>query len=184
MFSARNVRVPVLLALLPLLLAGASLEAQDPPPAQEWKIFQEFGFLNGSWAGPAESGGRVGGRVVSFTSSVGGAQLSYRATTFYPAKDALPESSTEEVAYIVYDGGRGKYVALVVFSTKVWGIYEADVRPDGIVFTAKEMANLEAGIRSRWTFTRKADGTIGELLEVAPAGKEFAPYVSAVLSRK
>ncbi|HPA50166.1 MAG TPA: hypothetical protein PLP50_01080 [Thermoanaerobaculia bacterium] len=184
MFSARNVRVPVLLALLPLLLAGASLEAQDPPPAQEWKIFQEFGFLNGSWAGPAESGGRVGGRVVSFTSSVGGAQLSYRATTFYPAKDALPESSTEEVAYIVYDGGKGKYVALVVFSTKVWGIYEADVRPDGIVFTAKEMANLEAGIRSRWTFTRRADGTIGELLEVAPAGKEFAPYVSAVLSRK
>lgn len=184
MFSARNVRIPVLLALLPLLLAGASLEAQDPPPAQEWKIFQEFGFLNGSWAGPAESGGRVGGRVVSFTSSVGGAQLSYRATTFYPAKDALPESSTEEVAYIVYDGGKGKYVALVVFSTKVWGIYEADVRPDGIVFTSREMANLEAGIRSRWTFTRRADGTIGELLEVAPAGKEFAPYVSAALSRK
>lgn len=184
MFSARNVRVPVLLALLPLLLAGASLEAQDPPPVQEWKVFQEFGFLNGSWAGPAESGGRVGGRVVSFTSSVGGAQLSYRATTFYPAKDALPESSTEEVAYIVYDGGKGKYVALVVFSTKVWGIYEADVRPDGIVFTSREMANLEAGIRSRWTFTRRADGTIGELLEVAPAGKEFAPYVSAALSRK
>ena len=184
MVSARKVRIPVLVALLPLLLAAPSVEAQDPPPATDWKVFQEFGFLNGSWSGPAESSGRVGGRVVSFTSSVGGAQLSYRATTFYPAKDALPESSTEEVAYIVYDGGRGKYVALVVFSTKVWGIYEADVRPDGIVFTSREMANLEAGIRSRWTFTRRADGTIGELLEVAPAGKEFAPYVSAALSRK
>ena len=184
MVSARNVRIPVLLALLPLLLAGAGLEAQDPPPAQEWKVFQEFGFLNGSWAGPAESGGRVGGRVVSFTSSVGGAQLSYRATTFYPAKESLPESSTEEVAHIVYDGAKGKYVALLVFSTKVWGIYEAEVRPDGIVFTSREMANLEAGLRSRWTFTRKADGSIAELLEVAPAGRDFAPYVSATLSRK
>ena len=93
------------LALLPLLLVATSVGAQDPPPPTDWKVFQEFGFLNGSWSGPAESGGRVGGRVVSFTSAVGGAQLSYRATTFYPAKDALPESSTEEVAYIVYDGG-------------------------------------------------------------------------------
>ena len=184
MVSARRMRVPGLLALLPLLFAGPGLEAQDPPPAQEWKVFQEFGFLNGSWSGPAESGGRVGGRVVSFTSAVGGAQLSYRATTFYPAKDALPESSTEEVAYIVYDGAKGKYVALLVFSTKVWGIYEAEVRPDGIVFTSREMANLEAGLRSRWTFTRKADGSIAELLEVAPAGRDFAPYVSATLSRK
>ena len=184
MVSARRMRVPGLLALLPLLFAGPGLEAQDPPPAQEWKVFQEFGFLNGSWAGPAESGGRIGGRVVSFTSSVGGAQLSYRATTFYPAKESLPESSTEEVAHIVYDGAKGKYVALLVFSTKVWGLYEAEIRPDGITFTSKEMANLEAGIRSRWTFTRKADGSIGELLEVAPPGKDFAPYVSATLSRK
>ncbi|MBP7678638.1 MAG: hypothetical protein KBB14_20200, partial [Thermoanaerobaculia bacterium] len=93
-------------------------------------------------------------------------------------------SSTEEVAYIVYDGAMGKYVALLGFSTKVWGIYEAEVRPDGIVFTSREMANLEAGLRSRWTFTRKADGSIAELLEVAPAGRDFAPYVSATLSRK
>lgn len=184
MVSARKVRVPGLLALLPLLLAGLRLDAQEQTPAQEWKVFQEFGFLNGSWAGPAESGGRIGGRVVSFTSSVGGAQLSYRATTFYPAKESLPESSTEEVAHIVYDGAKGKYVALLVFSTKVWGIYEAEIRPDGITLTSKEMANLEAGLRSRWTFTRKADGSIGELLEVAPPGKDFAPYVSATLSRK
>ena len=184
MVSARKVRIPVLFALLTLLLVAPSVGAQDQPAATDWKVFQEFGFLNGSWSGPAESGGRVGGRVVSFTSAVGGAQLSYRATTYYPAKEALPESSTEEVAHIVYDGAKGKYVALLVFSTKVWGLYEAEIRSDGIVFTAKEMANLEAGLRSRWTFTRKADGSIAELLEVAAPGKDFAPYVSATLSRK
>lgn len=184
MVFVRNARVPALLALLTALLATPGLEAQAPP-ATEWKVFQEFGFLSGSWAGPAESGGRVGGRVVSFSPAVAGAELSYRATTYYPAKEGLPESSTEEVAHIVYDGGRGKYVALVIFSTKVWGIYDAEVRPDGsVVFSSREMANLEAGLKSRWTLGRKADGALAETIEVAAPGRDYAPFVSATLSRK
>ena len=114
-----------------------------------------------------------------------GAALSYRATTYYPVKDDLPESRSEEVAHIVYDGAKGKYVALVIFATKAWGLYDAEIRPNGsILFTAREMANLEAGMRSRWTLTRKPDGTLLEELDLGPAGRDFVPFLTATLTKK
>ena len=180
----RNVGVARYLPAVVLLLSAAVASAQAPP-AGEWKVFQEFNFLTGSWSGPAESGGRIGGRVVSFGLEVDGATLGYRATTYFPVKDNQPEARSEEIAKIVYDGAKGKYVALVVFSTKAWGIYDAEVRPDGSIrFTAREIANLEAGLRSRWTLSRKADGTLLEELDVAPPGKDFSPYLSATLTKK
>jgi hypothetical protein len=184
MFPDRNARAALLLPAL-FLLSTATGAAAQAPAAGEWKVFQEFNFVTGSWSGPAESAGRIGGRVVSFSLEVDGAALGYRATTFYPAKDNLPESRSEEVAHIVYDGAKGKYVALVIFATKAWGLYDAEVRPDGSIrFTAREMANLEAGMRSRWTLTRKADGTLLEELDLAPAGRDFVPFLSATLTKK
>ena len=180
----RNVGVARYLPAVLLLLSAAVASAQAPPPA-EWKVFQEFDFVPGSWSGPAQSGARIGGRVVSFGLEVDGATLGYRATTYFPVKDNQPEARTEEIAKIVYDGAKGKYVALVVFSTKAWGIYDAEVRPDGSIrFTARELANLEAGLRSRWTLSRKADGTLLEELDLAPPGKDFASYLSATLTKK
>lgn len=168
-----------------VLLLAALATAAPAPAAGEWKLFQEFNFLSGSWSGPAESGGRIGGRVVTLATEVDGAMLRYRATTFFPAKDALPELRTEEIGHIVYDSARGKYVALVVFSTKAWGIYDAEVRPDGsIIFLSKEMANLEAGTRSRWTLLKKADGSVAETLEVAPPSRDFVPFLSSTLAKK
>ena len=180
----RRTRATLLLPALVLLCAAATASAQAPP-AGEWKLFQEFNFLSGSWSGPAESGGRIGGRVVTLASEVDGAMLRYRATTFFPAKDALPESRTEEIGHIVYDSAKGKYVALVVFSTKAWGIYDAEVRPDGsIIFVSREMANLEAGTRSRWTLLKKSDGSIAETLEVAPPSRDFVAFLTATLAKK
>ena len=184
MLPVRRARVFTLLSALVLLLTAADALAQAPP-AGEWKLFQEFNFLIGSWSGSADSGGRIGGRVVTFGLEVDGSTLTYRATTFYPAKESQPETKTEEVAHVAYDGAKGKYVALVVFSTKAWGIYDAEVRPDGSIrFTSREMANLEAGVRSRWTLARKPDGSLAEDLEVAPPGKDFVPFVKAALTKK
>jgi hypothetical protein len=184
MFSARNARFALLLAAVGLLLTAAPASAQAPA-AGEWKVFQEFNFLMGSWSGPAESGGRVGGRVVSFGLEVDGATLGYRATTYYPVKDSLPETRSEEIAKIVYDGAKGKYLALVVFSTKAWGVFDAEVRPDGSIrFTSREAANLEAGTKLRWTLTRRSDGTVLEELDVALPGRDFAPFLSTPLAKK
>lgn len=184
MHPYRRTRATLLLPALVLLLVAGSASAQAPP-AGEWKLFQEFNFLTGSWSGPAESAGRIGGRVVTLTSEVDGAMLRYRATTYYPAKDTLPEARSEEIGHIVYDSARGKYVALVVFSTKAWGVYDAEVRPDGsIVFVSREMANLESGTRARWTLLKKADGSIAETLEVGPPSRDFVPFLSATLAKK
>ena len=184
MNSARNARSSLFMVVVCLFVVAAAVPVRAQT-AGEWKVFQEFNFLTGSWSGPAESAGRVGGRVVSFGLEVDGATLGYRATTYYPAKDSLPESRTEEVAKIVYDGARGKYVALVVFSTKAWGIFDAEVRPDGSIrFSSREAANLEAGVRLRWTLSRRADGTVLEEIEVALPGREFAPFLSSPLARK
>jgi hypothetical protein len=184
MSPSRNAGAARFLSAVLLLLSAAGASAQAPP-ATEWKLFQEFNFLIGSWTGPAQSGGRIGGRVVSFGLEVDGATLGYRATTYYPARDTQPEARSEEAAKIVYDGAKGKYVALVVFSTKAWGIYDAEVRPDGSIrFTAREMANLEAGLKSRWTLSRKDDGTLLEELDLAPPGKDFSAYLSATLTKK
>jgi len=183
MFPERIARALLLPALVALLAAGGA--SAQAPQGGDWKVFQEFGSLTGSWSGPAESGGRIGGRVVSFGLEVEGATLACRATTYYPVKDDLPEARSEEIARIVYDGARGKYVALVVFSTKVWGIYDAEIRPDGsIAFTSREMANLEAGTRSRWVLSRKDDGTLQEQLEVGPPGKDLVPYLTSTLAKK
>lgn len=180
----RAARVVRHLSVVALLVFAVAAPAQAPPAA-EWKLFQEFNFVTGSWSGPAQSGGRVGGRVVSFGLEVDGAALGYRATTYFPAKDTLPETRSEEIAKIVYDSAKGKYVALVVFSTKAWGIFDAEVRPDGSIrFTAREMANLEPGLRSRWTLTKKADGTLQEELDLAPAGKDFSTFLGATLTKK
>jgi len=184
MVPDRRTRTTLLLPALVLLLAVLPASAQAPT-AGEWKLFQEFNFVAGSWSGSAESGGRIGGRVVTVGPEVDGATLRYRATTYYPAKDNLPESRSEEIAHIVYDGAKGKYAALFVFSTKAWGIFDVDFRPDGsIVFVSREMSNLEAGTRSRWTLLKKADGSVGETLEVAPPARDFVTFLSATLTKK
>jgi hypothetical protein len=184
MFGDRNARTVLVLPALVLLLAAVGASAQNPPAA-EWKVFQEFSFLTGSWSGPAESGGRIGGRVISVGLEMDGAMLGYRATTYYPVKDDLPETRSEEVVRIVYDGAKGKYVAFVVFSTKAWGIFDAEVRPDGSIrFTSREIANLAAGTRSRWTLARQADGTLLEELDIAPPGSDFVTFLRATLTKK
>jgi hypothetical protein len=125
---------------------------------------------------PGGVGGRIGGRVVSFGLEVDGAALSYRATTYYPVKDDLPEARSEEIARIVYDGAKGRYVALVVFSTKAWGIYDAELRPDGSIrFTSREIANLEAGTRSRWTLSKNGRRCAPRRARRRPAGQGLRP---------
>ena len=56
MFPDRTTRVRRFLPALVLLFASGSATAQAPPGG-EWKLFQEFSFVSGSWSGPAESGG-------------------------------------------------------------------------------------------------------------------------------
>jgi hypothetical protein len=125
-----------------VLLFSAAVASAQAPPAAEWKVFQEFNFVTGSWSGPAQSGGRVGGRVVSFALEVDGATLGYRATTYFPVKDRFGGAERGRQDRL---RRRREDVALVV-STKAWGIYDAEVRPDGSSDSRHE----------RWRISRRA----------------------------
>src|SRR5512143_1435122 len=126
-------------ALVALSLALVSLErpmeAQGTParPSDAWKPFQEFGFLTGSWSGTAESGTRIGGRVVRWSMEMGGAYLVERGTTVFPAQAGAAEDSTEEVGYFAYDRDRRKYVAHFFYSTGVVGFYDVELASEGVI---------------------------------------------------
>ena len=185
MRAARSKIAAMLGLALGLALLPARQALAQAPPAGGWKVFQELGFLLGSWSGTAESAGRIGGRVVSAELSVDGAVLVYRANTVWPAAGGRAEERSQEAAFITYDGDKGKYVALVVFSTKVWGLYDVEVGPDGSLrLTSREFVNYESGAKSRLTLVKKGGTELAEQLEVSPAGKDFAPFLTSKLTKK
>ncbi len=185
MRSARTRCAAVLGVTLALFVAQPRPVCAQATPAGGWKVFQELGFLLGSWSGTAESAGRIGGRVVSAELSVEGAVLVYRANTVWPAGTGRAEERSQEAAFITYDGDKGKYVALVVFSTKVWGLYDVELRPDGSLrLTSREFVNYDSGAKSRITLAKKGETELAEQLEVSPSGKDFAPFLTSKLTKK
>ncbi len=174
------------LLLFPALFA-APLAAQAPPPAPApaWRPFAEFAPLIGSWSGAATSGARIGGEVARFSMELAGTVFVERTTTVFPAEEGRPEETFDEAGYVTYDREKRKYVATYFFSTGVFGTYDVEVLPDGgLRMTAGALSNYEAGARSRRVFTRKADGSLGLSLDLAPAGKDFTPFLSGSLKKK
>lgn len=171
-------------AVLASLGGGLPAQAQSAP-VQSWKVFQELDFLIGSWSGTGETGGRIGGRVGTWSLEMDGAALVYRANAIFPASGDLPEEKSQESATFVYDGDKRKYSALVVFSTKVWGLYDVDFPSEGTVrLASREFVNLEGSAKSRISFVKGVDGGLNELIEVALPGKDFAPFLSSKLNKK
>jgi len=170
-----------------LALFAAPAAAQAPPPATApaWRPFAEFAPLVGSWAGAASAGSRFGGRIARFTTELNGTAFVERTSTIFPAEPGKPEESFEEVGYVTYDREKRKYVAVYYFSTGVFGTYDVEILPEGgLRMTAAALTNYEAGTRSRRVFTRKADGTLDLSLDLAPAGKDFTPFLSGTLKKK
>lgn len=167
--------------LVAVILAAGTLSAQAPA----WKPFQEFGFLVGSWSGTAEATPRVGGRSARFTMEMGGSYLVLKGSIIFPAQSGVPEESTEEVAYFVYDRDKRKYQCHYFFSSGISGVYDVELPAEGTVrLVSNQFLNYEAGAKSRLTLSRKADNEISFQMELAPAGQDFKTYISSKLNRK
>lgn len=178
-------RIFGLLLFLALFAAPVAAQAPPPVPAPAWRPFAEFAPLIGSWSGTATAGERLGGRIARFTMELAGTAFVERTSTIFPAEAGKAEESFEEVGYVTYDREKRKYVAMYFFSTGVFGTYDVEILPDaGIRMSAGALSNFEAGTRSRRVFTRKADGTLDLSLDLAPAGKDFAPFLSGTLKKK
>jgi hypothetical protein len=170
-----------------LAVLAVPVSAQAPPPAlaPAWRPFAEFAPFDGSWSGAATAGARLGGRIARFTMELSGTAFVERTSTIFPAEEGKPEESFEEVGYVTYDREKRKYVAMYFFSTGVFGTYDVEILPDGgLRMNAGALSNYEPGTRSRRVFTRKADGSLDLSLDLAPAGKEFSPFLSGTLKKK
>lgn len=163
----------------------AATPLTTPAVTPVWKPFQELGFLLGSWSGTAESGGRVGGRVARFTMELGGSYLVHRGTVFLTGEDGKPDENIEEVGYFSYDREKRSYAALYLFSTGVSGSYEVDFPADGSVrLVSRELQNYDSGAKARMLLVKKSDTEISLSMDLAPAGKDFVPFVTSTLKKK
>ena len=158
-------------------------EAAPAAPAPAWRPFQELGFLVGSWSGAAESGARVGGRVARFTPEFSGNYLVHRGSTILTADDGK-EETIEEVGYFAYDREKRRYVASYFFSTGISATFDVEVAPESARLVSRELLNAEAGTKARMLFAHNADGTLSLSMDLAPAGKDFVPFLTSSLRKK
>lgn len=187
--------------LLSLMIsARATAQTQPPAPpasapvtavpapstaaaAPAWRPFQEFAFLVGSWSGGAESGARVGGRVARFTPEFSGNYLVHRGSTILTADDGR-EETIEEVGYFAYDREKRRYVASYFYSTGISATFDVEIAPEVVRLASRELLNAEAGTKARMLFARKADGELALSMDLAPAGKDFVPFLTSSLRKK
>ena len=148
-----------------------------------WRPFQELGFLVGSWSGAAESGTRVGGRVARFTPEFAGNYLIHRGSTILTADDGK-EETIEEVGYFAYDREKRRYVASYFFSTGISATFDVEVAPEGVRLVSRELLNAEAGTKARMLFARKPDGELALSMDLAPPGRDFAPWLVSALKKR
>jgi len=169
----------------PATAAPATAGPAAPPAAAtpSWRPFQELAFLVGSWSGSAESGARVGGRVARFTPEFAGNYLVHRGSTILTADDGK-EETIEEIGTFSYDRDKRRYVATYFFSTGISATFDVEIVPDGVRLTSREVLNAEAGTRMRMLFSRKNDGELTVSMDLAPAGKEFVPFLTSSLRKK
>lgn len=161
--------------------AGPAPAAAAASPA--WRPFQEFTFLVGSWSGGAESGARIGGRVARFTPEFTGNYLVHRGSTILTADDGK-EETIEEVGYFAYDREKRRYVASYFFSTGISVLFDVEIAPEAVRLASRELLNAEAGTKARMLFSRKSDGELVLSMDLAPAGKDFVPFLTSSLRKK
>ncbi|HSB63833.1 MAG TPA: hypothetical protein VLJ18_06685, partial [Thermoanaerobaculia bacterium] len=131
----------------------------------------------------AESGTRVGGRVARFTPEFTGNYLVHRGSTFLAADDGK-EETIEEIGYFAYDREKRKYVASYFFSTGISATFDVEIAPESVRLASRELMNAAAGTKARMLFSRKADGELALSMDLAPGGKEFAPFLTSSLRKK
>jgi hypothetical protein len=125
----------------------------------------------------------VGGRVARFTPEFSGNYLVHRGSTILTAEDGK-EETIEETGYFAYDREKRRYVAWYFFSTGIIGTFDVEFSPEGARLVSRELLNAEIGTRARMAFLRRAEGEITLSMDLAPAGREFAAFLTSSLRKK
>ena len=180
---------PFLLLFL-LLLTGTTGFAKDRPPVVH-RIplppkpdFSPFEWVVGDWTGKTLASSPPGEVNLSVTYDLGQRVMVFRELVTFSATTTLPESK-ETWMGILTPGAANKDFVLRVFSDTGF-ITRYRVTADGgeVSFSPEGGEQPPPGWLFRRVMQRPDVGQILEIVEVAPPGKSFFDYYSALLTRK
>ena len=159
--------------------AGQPSSANDP--------FARVSFLIGRWHGTSEGQPGKGTLRREYTRVLNGRFIRVQNRSEYPAQEKNPGGEVhEDEGFISFDRARRK---LVLRQFHVEGFVNLYVEHDDstatrLVFTTESIENIPAGWRARETYVVHGPDEFEEIFELAEAGKPFALYSRARLTRQ
>ena len=172
-------RQALLFALM--LIASASLRAQQSRPANDWKDF-DFVLGDWKWSGGGKPGEAKG--VSTFRPDLQGTVLVRTNHLDYPATKERAAFSHDDLIFVYHDP-QDKSLRAIFFDGEGHVIrYRVTVAPDKNTIEFLSDAAPD-GTTCRMTYRKVAADSVTETFEIAPPGKptDFARYVEFLAKR-
>lgn len=175
-----SVKLIFLIASLFTLSTAQPLSKQD----SIWLLMKYF---VGNWKGTGGGQPGEGTYERSYQFIFNNNYIQVKNTSTYPPSGKNPRGEVhEDIGYISYDKARKKFVLRQFHVEGFVNQYTLDsISTDSktLVFVSESIENIPAGWRAKETYRIVSDNEFTETFELAPPGKEFSVYSTAVLKR-
>ncbi len=179
----------ILLLLLSLLMGGTVFAKERPPVIHRITLppkpdFSPFEWLVGDWTGKTLASGPQGEVNLSVTYDLGQRVMVFREQVTFSATTTLPESKETWMGILSPGAARKDFVLRVFSDTGFITRYRVSADGGEVSFNPEGGEQPPPGWLFRRVLQRPDVGQILEIVEVAPPGKSFFDYYSALLTRK
>lgn len=159
--------------IIALLLSSFAAHAQDWGPLK---------FLIGRWGGEGNTADQGSGAgAFSFTPDLQGKILIRRNFAEYPAANGKPAYRHDDLMIVYHDGATHDLRATYFDSEEHLIHYAIKPTANGVEFLSD---GAQATPRFRLTYTAAGADKLILKFEIAPPGKDFAPYIEARAHRE
>lgn len=141
--------------------------------AQEWGPAQ---FLIGHWTGEGTGQPGAGTGEFSFTPDLQGKILTRHSFAEYPAAGSKPAFRHDDLMIVYHDDATRELHAIYFDSEDHIIRYAVNPVAGGVAFVSE---GKPGEMRYRLTYTPTGKDALKLKFEVAPPGKDFAPYIDA-----
>jgi len=161
------------LCIIVLLLSSFGAHAQDWAPLQ---------FLIGHWSGEGNTADQGSGAgAFSFTPDLQGKVIVRKNFAEYPAANGKPAYRHDDLMIIYHDGATHDLRAIYFDSEEHLIRYAIKPSANRVEFLSD---GAQDAPRFRLTYTLAGADKLKLTFEIAPPGKDFAPYIEASAHRK
>jgi len=150
--------------------------------ADDWGPLQ---FLIGQWTGDGGGDPGQGSGAFSFTPDVQGKVLIRKSFAEYPAAKGKPAYRHDDLM-VVYRDEASRKLRATYFDNEDHVIqYAIEASGKDVVFTSDGPVpgEKQSAPRFRFTYTSAGPDQLSLKFEIAPPGKDFAPYITATAHR-